>query len=80
MVYQIATKAEWLRVPKPLLQNPGPVSREVASKMVEGVLAATPHANIAAAVTGHLGPGSPHGQDGLVYISFARRLREGVSR
>ena len=75
VVYQIATKAEWLRVPKPLLQNPGPVSREVASKMVEGVLATTPHANIAAAVTGHLGPGAPHGQDGLVFISFARRLR-----
>jgi nicotinamide-nucleotide amidase len=75
VVYQIATKAEWLGVPKSLLQDPGPVSREVATKMVEGALSITPHANIAGAVTGHLGPGSPPGQDGLVYISFARRVR-----
>ena len=74
VVYQIATKAAWLGVPQSLLQDPGPVSREVATKMAEGVLEITPHANIAAAVTGHLGPGAPAGQDGLVYISFARRL------
>jgi nicotinamide-nucleotide amidase len=75
VVYQIATKAEWLGVPKSLLQDPGPVSREVASKMVEGVLAMTPHADIAGAVTGHLGPGAPPRQDGLVYVAFARRGR-----
>ena len=73
VVYQIATKAEWLGVPKPLLKDPGPVSREVASKMAEGVLAVTPHADIAGAITGHLGPGAPPKQDGLVYVAFARR-------
>jgi nicotinamide-nucleotide amidase len=73
VVYQIATKAEWLGVPKRLLRNPGPVSPEVAAKMATGVLAVTPHAEIAAAVTGHLGPGAPSGQDGLVYVAFARR-------
>jgi nicotinamide-nucleotide amidase len=75
VVYQIATKAEWLGVPKSLLKDPGPVSREVACKMVEGALAITPHADIAGAVTGHLGPGAPPGQDGLVYVAFARRGR-----
>jgi nicotinamide-nucleotide amidase len=75
VVYQIATKAEWLGVSKSLLRNPGPVSREVASKMAEGVLAITPHADIAGAVTGHLGPGAPPEQDGLVYVAFARRGR-----
>jgi nicotinamide-nucleotide amidase len=75
VVYQIATKAAWLGVPKSLLRNPGPVSREVAAKMAEGVLATTPHADIAGAVTGHLGPGAPPEQDGLVYIAFARRGR-----
>ncbi len=77
VVYQIATKAAWLGVPKSLLESPGPVSREVATKMVEGALATTPHAEIAAAVTGHLGPGAPAGQDGLVYVAFGRRGRSG---
>jgi nicotinamide-nucleotide amidase len=75
VVYQVATKAAWLGVPKSLLRDPGPVSREVASKMASGVLDITPHADIAAAVTGHLGPGAPPAQDGLVYLAFARRSR-----
>ncbi|HUE13974.1 MAG TPA: CinA family protein [Planctomycetaceae bacterium] len=75
VVYQVATKAAWLGVPKTLLQDPGPVSREVASKMASGALEITPHADIAAAVTGHLGPGAPPAQDGLVYVAFARRSR-----
>ena len=80
VVYQVATKAEWLGVPKSLLRNPGPVSREVATKMVEGVLAITPQADLAGAVTGHLGPGAPPGQDGLVYVAFGHRgqSRKGV--
>jgi PncC family amidohydrolase len=75
VVYQVATKAAWLDVPKSLLRDPGPVSREVASKMASGALKITPHADIAAAVTGHLGPGAPPAQDGLVYVAFARRSR-----
>ena len=73
VVYQIATKAEWLGVPKRLLRNPGPVSPEVAAKMASGVLAVTPHADLASSVTGHLGPGAPPAQDGLVYVAFTRR-------
>ena len=34
---------------------------------------ATPQADIAAAVTGHLGPGAPPEQDGLVFVAFAAR-------
>jgi len=75
VVYQVATKAEWLGVPKSLLRNPGPVSREVVSKMALGVLDITPQAEIAAAITGHLGPGAPPAQDGLLYLAFARRSR-----
>jgi PncC family amidohydrolase len=75
VVYQVATKAQWLSVPKSLLRNPGPVSAEVVSKMALGALDITPHAEIAAAVTGHLGPGAPPAQDGLVYLAFARRGR-----
>jgi nicotinamide-nucleotide amidase len=79
VVYQIATKAAWLGVPQPLLRKPGPVSREVAAKMVSGALRITLHADVAASVTGHLGPGAPPGQDGLVYIAFARRSPSGKS-
>jgi nicotinamide-nucleotide amidase len=73
VVYQVATKAAWLGVPRSLLRDPGPVSEEVASRMVLGALRITPHADVAAAVTGHLGPGAPKDQDGIVYVAFARR-------
>jgi nicotinamide-nucleotide amidase len=77
VVYQVETKARWLGISRSLLRQPGPVSREVASRMAAGVLKTTPHADIAAAVTGHLGPGAPPAQDGLVYAAFARRGRLG---
>lgn len=73
VVYQVETKARWLGVSKALLRNPGPVSADVVTRMALGALAITPQADIAAAVTGHLGPGAPEGQDGLVYLGFAKR-------
>ena len=73
VVYQVETKAAWLRVPKRLLEKPGPVSREVAREMAERVLAETPHADLAVSVTGHLGPDAPKSQDGLLYAAVASR-------
>jgi PncC family amidohydrolase len=73
VVYQVQTKAEWLRVPGRLLRTQGPVSREVASAMATGALTATPQADVSAAITGHLGPGAPPEQDGLVFVAFASR-------
>lgn len=73
VVYQVSTKATWLGISKDVLQKPGPVSRVVASEMVTGVLSITPHADIGAAVTGHLGPDAPKSQDGVVYLATARR-------
>jgi nicotinamide-nucleotide amidase len=73
VVYQVQTKAEWLRVPARLLRTHGPVSREVASAMATGALTATPQADVSAAITGHLGPGAPPEQDGLVFVAFASR-------
>ena len=58
VVYQVATKTSWLGVPRSLLKNRGPVSPEVASEMAIGALQKTPQADVAAAVTGHLGPGA----------------------
>ena len=73
VVYQVETKAEWLGISRDLLDDPGPVSREVAVEMAEGVLRRTPQADLAASVTGHLGPDAPIEQDGLIYVAVAVR-------
>lgn len=73
VVYQIATKANWLGIAEDMLDDPGPVSPEVAQAMAEGVLRKTPQADLAASVTGHLGPDAPEGQDGLIYVAVAVR-------
>jgi nicotinamide-nucleotide amidase len=79
VVYQIETKARWLRVSRRLLRERGAVSAEVASEMATKALVATPHADISAAVTGHLGPGAPPGKDGLVFVAFGRRAQRGAA-
>ena len=73
VTYRNDTKHRWLAVPLELLSSPGPVSKIVAEKMVRGILQSTPEADLAAAVTGHLGPGAPVNDDGLVYVAIARR-------
>ncbi|WP_373651568.1 CinA family protein [Schlesneria sp. DSM 10557] len=73
VVYRLDTKTKWLGVPPDILVDPGPVSECVARLMVEGVLARTPEATMAASITGHLGPGAPSAQDGLVYIGVGFR-------
>jgi PncC family amidohydrolase len=73
VVYQVDTKAKWLGISPAILKKPGPVSRVVAAEMANRVLQNTPHADLAASVTGHLGPDSPRNQDGLVYIGVADR-------
>ena len=77
VVYRIETKAEWLGIGSGVLQKPGPVSRMVAALMAENVLAKTPEADVAASVTGHLGPAAPARQDGLIYVGISRRRGEG---
>jgi PncC family amidohydrolase len=69
VAYRNETKAHWLDVPRGLLADPGPVSETVARHMVTGVLARTPEADWAGAITGHLGPDAPQEMDGLVFIA-----------
>src|SRR5690606_18272372 len=73
VVYQEATKTAWLGVTTQLLAERGAVSAETAAAMTSGALEKTPHANLAAAVTGHLGPDAPPELDGIVYIAIQRR-------
>jgi len=75
VVYRPPTKTAWLGISTAILENPeiGPVSAQVTTALAEAILAKTPEATIAAAITGHLGPGSPSGLDGHVFCSFVRR-------
>ena len=73
VVYRLDTKSQWLGVPAPMLLEPGPVSQLVAEAMATGVLERTPEADIAASITGHLGPNAPDSQDGLVFVGIAIR-------
>lgn len=73
VVYRNETKQAYLGIPAALLEVPGPVSREVAELMAIGVLKMTPEADVAASVTGHLGPNAPPALDGVVFIAVARR-------
>ena len=77
VVYQLATKTEWLGIRPEILEHEGAVSEKVAIQMAVGVLERTPAAMIAASVTGHLGPGAPPEQDGLIYVAIAMRTGHG---
>ena len=79
VVYQLATKTEWLEVNDDVLENPGPVSQVVSEQMAAGVLRRTAHATIAASVTGHLGPDAPEDQDGIAWATVAKRTSDGVT-
>jgi PncC family amidohydrolase len=73
VVYQEATKMRWLGVAEETLAKFGAVSAPVAHQMVAGALKTTPHADIAAAITGHLGPNAPQGFDGVIFLGVGRR-------
>ena len=70
VVYQEAVKTAWLGVSTRLLEDHGAVSAEVAAAMSAGALRSTPAANLAVAITGHLGPNAPAEQDGLLFVSI----------
>ncbi len=79
VVYQLATKSAWLNIATKILRDSGPVSQVVSEHMSVGVLNNTPHATMAASVTGHLGPGAPSKQDGTAWSSLAFRSENGSS-
>lgn len=75
VVYRNATKTAWLGIDAALLADPaiGPVSSAVTNALAVNVLRRTPEADVAAAVTGHLGPNAPPELDGTVYVAVAVR-------
>lgn len=77
VTYRNDSKAKWLGVSRPKLQNPGPVSAVVAKQMALGALKETPEADLAVSITGHLGPDAPKRYDGVVFIGIAIRYLSG---
>ena len=75
VVYRAATKAVWLGIDQRMLEDPaiGTVSAEVTRELALAVLDQTPEADLAAAVTGHLGPHAPVALDGVVHVAVAIR-------
>jgi PncC family amidohydrolase len=74
VTYRQATKSQWLGVLPTDLEQYTAVSQQVAEQMAAGVLSWTDEADVAASVTGYLGPSSPTGQDGLIFVGLCRRL------
>lgn len=73
VTYREQTKIDWLGISAREIAEAGVVSSMIAERMAHGVLARTAEADIAAAVTGHLGPNAPPNQDGVVFIAVATR-------
>ena len=73
VVYRNRTKVAYLTIDRRRIEKYGPVSKEIATEMASHVLERTPQADIAASVTGHLGPDAPPKLDGLVFVGIATK-------
>ncbi|MEM1061978.1 MAG: CinA family protein [Planctomycetota bacterium] len=81
VTYAAEAKTGWLGVAKSLIDAHGTVDARVSREMAERALAQTDVADVALAVTGHLGPGVGPPLDGTVFIAIAlrgRAVREAV--
>lgn len=75
VVYREQTKIDWLGVDGETLERATAVSPEATDEITHGVLRHTVEADWALGITGHLGPSSPAGLDGRVYVASYRRER-----
>lgn len=73
VVYRPDTKAKWLGLSLKFIENTGGVAEDLSAEMAESILKKTPEADIAAAITGHLGPKAPRSQLGQLYIAVVMR-------
>lgn len=80
VTYQEATKISWLGVHPQDLENFTAVSEQIAHSMAVSALRITPNADIAVAVTGHLGPNAPAELDAVIFIGTAVRTRASISK
>lgn len=74
VTYRAQTKSGWLDISADLIATHTAESEQVSVAMAERVLDITPEADIAAAITGHLGPGVASAVDGKVFVAIATRV------
>jgi nicotinamide mononucleotide (NMN) deamidase PncC len=81
VVYQTKSKIAWLDLDERMLNDPnvGPVSAWASRNLAERLLATTPQATIAAAITGHFGPGAPSELDGVIFLAAIFRGKPEVA-
>ena len=73
VTYRAATKCRWLGVDQELIEQFSAESSDTAQAMALAALTKTPEADLAAAITGHLGPQAPVAIDGKVFMTVAFR-------
>lgn len=78
VVYREQTKQQWLGITARELKKFDPVSDQIAVEMAAQALLRTDEADVAAAITGHLGPDAPSRKNGQLYIAVALRGMERV--
>ncbi len=69
VTYQEQTKIDWLAVRQADLAEHSAVSPQVTAAMASAVLRNTSAADLAVAITGHLGPDAPQELDGVVFVA-----------
>ncbi|MCY3006520.1 MAG: CinA family protein [Planctomycetota bacterium] len=75
VVYRNDSKTQWLGLDPVLLANPeiGPVSPQASEWLARQVLERTPEADVALAVTGHLGPDAPGHLNRRIFVALLQR-------
>ena len=73
VTYHPYTKEAWLGIDPAQVLLHTAESAEITQLMAEAAMRKTPHADVAIAITGHLGPDAPEGKDGVIYVSFKAR-------
>lgn len=76
VTYREATKTSWLSIDEGDLKEHTAESEFITASMAKEVLRKTPEANLAVAITGHLGPGVDQEIDGVVFVAVAGRSND----
>lgn len=76
VVYRNDTKTRWLGLDPAMLADPeiGSVSPQTSQLLARQVLAQTPEADFALAVTGHFGPDAPANLNRRIFVALVRRV------
>lgn len=75
VTYRPLTKIAWLGIHQTSIEQFTAESAEITEAMVHRILENTPEADLAGAITGHLGPGIDPLIDGVIFVSFGFRVR-----